>query len=297
MNNMGKFKLIAQGQDSISSDEWGPPISDYPGLLDIHVEAEGFGVRFPLRELSEHLIAAGLLEAPLADRAQADFQTFLEELLKDDFMSVTKLWETDMPGGSSFYVKAYLRKGRLRNIRPLLKASLQFLNGWRVKLSAGKPSKHKEPKVQATSPNFNHKKVAENTAAKWEDELYKQIIEQYHLRSTISFSRLNFLVFDANIFFLDCGWWHSIGGSPRKVADRLKQSGLPVVYVSVLKCARGWIPYFARSRPEELGLGWHDAGIELDAGSLALNNLMVIARSKLAPEPRAKERKAVGGTI
>ena len=297
MNKPGEFKLVAQGQDLISIDDWGPPISDYPGLLDLHIEAESFGVPFPLRELSEHLIAARLLEAPLADRAREDFQPFLEELLKDDFMSVTKLWETDMPGGSSFYVKAYIRKGRLRKVRPLLKASLQFLNEWRVKLEAGKASKNKEPKVQVASRISDLAKVAEIKAAKWEDELSEQIIEQYNLRSTVSFSRLNFLVFDANIFFLDCGWRHSIGGSPRKVADRLKQSGLPVVYVSVLKSSSGWSPYFARSRPEELGLGWHDASIELDAGSLALNNLMVVARSKFAPEPRAKERRAVGCTI
>ena len=74
------------------------------------------------------------------------------------------------------------------------------------------------------------------------------------------------------------GWWHSIGGDPSKVVEKLERASVPITRVKVKSSSKEWVLHFGRTRPEERGLGWYDPKIQLDGGAVDVEALLVEAQ-------------------
>jgi hypothetical protein len=103
----------------------------------------------------------------------------------------------------------------------------------------------------------------------WEEGLYQEIVQYLDNPGEPFFCRFHFLCTQrGKIYVLDRNkWWHSIGGEASKVQKRLlRQKSFHPDRVNVQKSTRGWIPYFARTRSEERGIGWNEKDLVINAG-------------------------------
>ncbi len=103
--------------------------------------------------------------------------------------------------------------------------------------------------------------LEETRQVHWEEDFYRQIVSYLGKPEEAFFCRLNFLCTDqGKVYFINIkGWWHSVCGDTFNILQRLqRKDGQLVEIVEAKNSSRGWIPYFARSREEERGVGWHD---------------------------------------
>ncbi len=116
--------------------------------------------------------------------------------------------------------------------------------------------------------DLQNEDLAQERGAQWEDELFQQIIQYLDNPDQLFFCRLHFLCTDkGEIYVLDKEkWWHTLTGEVSHVRKRLEDlNGHYLNFVRIRKSKRGWIAYFARSRPEERGLGWNDKSLIVEA--------------------------------
>jgi len=143
----------------------------------------------------------------------------------------------------------------------------------------------KDNNISEVSDLQNEDLTQEHRAAQWEEELFQQIIRYLDNPDKPFFCRLNFLCTDkGKVFVLDTEnwwhilsgevspvrerdkWWHTLKGEVSYVRERLEDlNDHPLDLVRVRKSSRGWIPYFARTRSEERGVGWNDKRLIIEA--------------------------------
>jgi hypothetical protein len=261
-----RWKKIGEGDDFISEDDWSQPISDYPNLLQIVNICESEEQSFPDVELTKHLksfdIYAEIRSLPVCT------EDLLEDILGENFCVSSESWGGESPGQSGFYRTAKIRIGRFREIRRRLAAAEKFITVWsnNVELKINSTSQSVRPQLKAKIKSSSNPPQSTGTSQeikqqKWQKEIVEKIIEA--IRDKKVYCRLNFLVYDGIVFFLDTSWWHSTGDT-QGVADVLIGQGLPLIKCNVIETQRGWIPHFSRRKEEEDGLGWNEPTLKVE---------------------------------
>jgi hypothetical protein len=292
MNRDG-YRLVGEGDGGISPSDWGQPIANCPGLLSIHDDCESCGYEFPVGDLSEFLLDRNLLRQPLTDEVGSDLIHLLEALLGDDIDIHREHYDHNMPGASGVYYHVYLRGERTGAAESSLKVVEEFIDRWRqlsglalaVKAQVDEKVAKKARAEGERRASERHALERQSLAAQqWEEELFQQIQQSLLSAPPSAFARLHFMLYRGRVFFLEKqGWWHSIGGDPLRVLEKLDRVGVPVTKVKVRSSSKGWVPHFGRTRPEERGFGWYDPIIQLDGGAVEIDALIVEARSTLKP--------------
>ena len=283
--------MVGEGDDGISSSEWGQPISNCSVLLSIHSDCESCGYEFPVDELSEFLLDKKLLRKPLSYVVGSDLKKLLEELLGDDLDIHCERYDHNMPGASGVYHRAYLRDDRTAAVESALKIVEEYLDEWQQSSGLASAVKAQEAEAAAKNAKAEEEKRASESHAlerqaiakrEWEEGLFQEVQHALLSARSSAFARLHFMVFSGRVYFLEKqGWWHSIGGDPLKVVQMLESANIPVTKVKVKSSSKGWVPHFGRTRPEERGFGWFDPTIQLDGGSVEVDAFIVEARSTL----------------
>jgi hypothetical protein len=287
------YRLVGEGDDGISSSEWGEPISNCPVLLSIHSDCESCGYDFPVHELSKFLLDKKLLRKPLSYDVGSDLIELLEALLGDDIDIHCEHYDHNMPGASGVCYHAYLRDERTAAIVSTLRMVEDYLNEWRRSSGLASEVKAQEDETAAKKAKAEEQRRASERHAQerealatqeWEDGLVQQIQQSLLSAPHSAFARLHFMVFRGRVFFLEKqGWWHSIGGDPLKVVEKLERAGVPITKVKVKSSSKGWVPHFGRTRSEECDFGWYDSTIQLDGGSTEIDAFLFEARQTLKP--------------
>lgn len=276
---------IGEGDDVISADECGAPVSSYSDLLSLHAECESFDLDLPLDGLSAFLRSNGV--ALIFDQLACDSTAaFLTQLLGPYARLEQKRWDGDQPGGSGIIVRVYVDQMALTQISSILDRAQDYIRSWKEasgltetlsKFEHAKLLEESEKHVEAAAEkaNIDARQLAEVEA--WEQQLLIDVMSATQNQNAPPYARLNFLVANGVIFFIDSGWWHSLKGDPRNVVLKLETSGTGVVRCKVLGTSKGWIPYFARTAVEQCGLGWDDESLTLEANPIELNSIMIAA--------------------
>jgi hypothetical protein len=282
MNRDG-YRLVGEGDDGISSSDWGYPISNCPVLLSIHSDCESCGHKFPADELSEFLSEKKLLSKPLAYEVSSDLMELLEALLGDDLDIHREHYDHNMPEASGVYYHAYLRDERIASAVSTLKVVEDYLDEWRQSSGLASAVKAQEDEAAAKKAKAEEERRASERHAlerqalatrEWEEGLFQEVQQALLSMRPSAFARLHFMVFRGRVFFLEKqGWWHSISGDPLKVVQMLERASIPVTKVKVKSSSKGWVPHFGRTRPEERGFGWYDPTIQIDGGSVDVDAL------------------------
>ena len=121
---------------------------------------------------------------------------------------------------------------------------------------------------QASSPDLNRDANSITQSARWEEDLFQQISRYLENPKEPFFCRIHFLcTAKKRVYFLDTPrWWHTLRGDVSKVEKQISRQGkYPIDHINTSNSSRGWIPYFARKRSEELGVGWNDNGLIIKA--------------------------------
>ncbi len=292
MNRDG-YRLVGEGNDGISSADWGEPISNCSVLLSIHCDCEACGYEFPVDELSEFLLDKELLRKPLSYEVGSDLKKLLEELLGDGLDIHRERYDHNMPGASGVYYRAYLRDDRTAAAESALKIVEEYLDEWQQSSGLASAVKAQQAEAAAKKAKAEEERRASERHAlerqalatqEWEEGLFQEVQQALLSARSSAFARLHFMVFSGRVYFLEKqGWWHSLGGDPLKVVQMLERASIPVTKVKVKSSSKGWVPHFGRTRPEERDFGWYDATIQLDGGSVEADALIAEARNTLEP--------------
>lgn len=268
-----RLRLVGEGDDQIR--DWNSPISDYYNIVSICDQCSEFGYDFPLVELQRELEKHNVLSNLKSAKAFDDTTVFLEALLSPYFHTSNSAWGGESPGRTGVFKRAYLELGQTKQLRRVLQITDAFIARWSESSglnAAVEACRSKsviaqrvaaEKKAAATS-DFHRDQILAKEA--WEDQLFSQIQAAVNQKSSKAFCRFNFLVHNGIVFFLNRAWWHSTKGSISAVVERLERvPDVTLVRCEVGKTRFGWIPHFARTREEELVVGWRETGIEVIA--------------------------------
>jgi len=266
-----RMRLVGEGDDGIQ--DWSPPIGDYHHVINVCNLCAEPDVEFPLLELNNALKKFGKPYKSISVSDLDDVTSFLESLLSPYLDVSHSSWGGDSPGQSGVFVSAHLQLGHTKEVRRILQATDDFIGKWSESSGLNAAIKAAEAKHASDLIAEASKKAAENRQFKqeqqlqeklWEDNIFSEVLAAVQPRSSMAFCRFNFLVHKGVVFYLDRGWWHSTKGSVSNVAERLEGTdNVTLVRCAVKKTKNGWIPYFGRSREEELSIGWRETGIEI----------------------------------
>lgn len=257
-----KHRLVGWGDDGIS--EWRSPLADYYSLSIAIDYCEQVGVDFPIKKLISTLIKSGFnIKASRAYSITSTADIF-EALLKPYFRVDYERWGGDSPGRSGVYQTAFLQLGHTKELRKILKQADGFIADWLDSTGVNKEYAALMIKTNvSTKPiPFQESKQAGNLQQQWEDELFNQV--EIAVKADQKLIRLNYLVFQGVIFYLNRSWFHSLTGSVENVTNRLRGAGFKVVDIEVVSTYVGWIPYYARRNKEELHIGWNEKTIKIN---------------------------------
>jgi hypothetical protein len=284
-SNREEWICIGEGDDVISGDDWGAPVATYTDLLSLHVDCESFAVDLPLDELSAYLEANG--DSPTFDQSAFDStEEFLAQLLGSFARLEHERWDAGQPGGSGVVVRFYIDQRAISQIRSILDRAEEYVRSWKEasglaetisSYQSAKQFEVEERLVAADAEKVDADARRQADAEAWEQQLLQDVLSAAQDENAGPYVRLNFLVANRTVFFIDSGWWHSLKGDPRNVARSLEQNGLKIVRCKVLGTQKGWVPYFARTVPEQNGFGWDDESISLEATPIEFNPAMVSA--------------------
>jgi len=269
-----EWLCVAEGEDVIELSGWGEPISLYPEVLRLHNDCESFGFEPPFEELKA-LLGGNGISIGFSASAYSTTEQFLAEILGQNFRLDLEHWDSDQPGCSGTTVRAYVRSASVPDICKVLDVVRDYLEEWRHSSGLKAQLDDFERANKSIGAKGGH------DTHQWENDLYVSIVASVDSASQVPYSRLNFLVVDRTVFFIDSGWWHSLGGDPMNVAQRLVNDGVRVVRCEVVKTEKGWVPYFARTAPEQKGFGWWDESLVLQAASEVEQKEMMSAWKKL----------------
>lgn len=260
--NPKKHRVVGQGDDVIS--EWLSPLADYHSLTIALDYCEQVGVNFPIKELISTLIKSGLNIKAARSYSITSTADIFETLLKPYFRVDCERWGGDSPGRSGVYQTAYLQLGHTKELRKILKQADEFITDWLDSTGVNKEYAALEIKTKiSTKQTFSQEiNQTENLQQQWEDKLFNQV--ETAVKKNKQLIRLNYLVFQGVIFYLNRSWWHSLIGSVENVANRLRSTGLKVVDIEVVSTDVGWIPYFARRNKEEPNIGWNEKTLKIN---------------------------------
>ena len=273
---------IGEGDDVISGGDWGAPVASYTDLIYLHCHCESFDFDLPLDELSANLQSGG--GGPIFD--QLAFNTteeFLTQLLGPYARLEHERWDGDQPGCSGFIVRFYVDQRALTQICSILDRAQEYIRSWKEasglaeaisNFENAKRLEEQEKRVVADAKKANAEAQRQADVDAWEQQLLNDVLAATYDQNAKPYARLNFLVANGSVFFIESRWWHSLKGDPTKVAKSLETSGTIVVRCKVLGTSKGWIPYFARTAPEQSGLGWDDETLTLEASNIELNPAM-----------------------
>jgi hypothetical protein len=285
------MRLVGEGDDQIR--DWRSPIADYPNITALCDYCSEFDFEFPVTELQIELEKLGKPRQKVSARDMDDASSFLEALLSPYFHVSRSAWGGESPGRSGVFKRGYLELGHTKQLRKVLQITNEFIVQWSessglnaaIEVATAKRQIEKqlveEEKVVATS-DFQRDEVLQKEA--WEDQLFYQILQATHTKSSRAFCRFNFLVHNRIVFYLDRAWWHSTKGSVSAVAERLERvENLTLVRCEVGKTRFGWIPHFGRTREEEITVGWREPGIEVTAANRWADRLSEAMRAEKNP--------------
>ena len=257
-----KHRVVGQGDDVIS--EWLSPLADYHSLTIALDYCEQVGVDFPIKELISTLIKSGLNIKAARSYSITSTADIFETLLKPYFKVDYERWGGDSPGRSGVYQTAYLQLGHTKELRKILKQADEFITDWLDSTGVNKEYAALEIKTKtSTKPTLSHEtSQTEILQQHWEDELFNQV--KIAVQGNQQLIRLNYLVFQGVIFYLNRSWWHSLTGSVENVTDRLRGAEFKVVDIEVVSTNVGWIPYFARRNKEEPNIGWNEKTLKIN---------------------------------
>jgi len=199
----------------------------------------------------------------------------LEALLSPYFSTSNSAWGGESPGRSGAYKRAYLELGQTKRLRKILRITNNFIAKWSefsgldaaidlVQSEAQIDKSVEAGKRAIAASDFQQGQRLWREA--WEDQLFTQVLAAANQKGAKAFCRFNFLVHNGVVFYLNRDWWHSTKGSVSAVGKRLESvNNVKLVRCEVQKTRHGWIPYFGRTREEELGVGWRETGIEVTA--------------------------------
>ena len=257
-----KHRVVGQGDDVIS--EWLSPLADYHSLTIALDYCEQVGVDFPIKELISTLIKSGLNIKAARSYSITSTADIFETLLKPYFRVDYERWGGDSPGRSGVYQTAFLQLGHTKELRKILKQADGFIADWLDSTGVSKEYAALMIKTNvSTKPiSFQESKQSENLQQQWEDELFNQV--EIAVKANQKLIRLNYLVFQGVIFYLNRSWFHSLTGSVENVTNRLRVAGFKVVDIEVVSTYVGWIPYYARRNKEELHIGWNEKTLKID---------------------------------
>lgn len=269
-----EWLCVAEGEDTIELSGWGAPISLYPEILRLHNDCESFGFEPPLEELKA-LLGANGMSIEFSASAYSTTEQFLADILGQNFRLELEHWDSGQPSCSGVSIRAYVRSASIPEICRVLDEVKDYLDDWSHSSGLTSQLDDFEQAKQCVDAIENHR------THRWEDDLYTSVVASVDSASQAPYCRLNFLVVDGTVFFIDSGWWHSLGGDPMNVAQRLVNDGVRVVRCKVLSARKGWVPYFARTAPEQKGFGWWDESLVLQAASEVEQKEMMSAWQKL----------------
>jgi hypothetical protein len=270
-----EWLCVAEGEGVIELSGWGQPISLYPEVLRLHNDCESFGFEPPLEELKA-LLGGNGISIEFSTSAYSTIEQFLADILGQNFRLDLEHWDSGQPSCSGASIRAYVRSASVPEICRVLDVVRDYLEEWRHSSGLKAQLDAFERAEQCVDAKGNH------DAHQWESDLYASIVASVDSASQVPYCRLNFLVVDRTVFFINSGWWHSLGGDPMNVAQRLVNDGVRVVRCKVLRTKKGWVPYFARTAPEQKGFGWWDESLVLQAASETEQEEMMSAWHKLS---------------
>ncbi len=280
-----QWVCVGEGDDVISPDEWRSPVADYKHLLDLHNNGESFDFSLPLEELSVHLKSYGFSTVFEQDGFDST-EGFLTQLLFPHGRLEHEPWDSDSPGCSGVMVRFYIDRQALSQICGVLDRAEEFIKRWENESGLAEAIRDykntqcisaEANRTSAENAKVDRERQEQADAEAWEHQLLMDVISAIQNRDVQPYSRLNFLVANCTVFFIDNGWWHSLKGDPRNTALLLEASGTKIVRCKVLKSDKSWIPYFARTASEQKGLGWNDETLLLEAVQKEFNPAMISA--------------------
>jgi hypothetical protein len=253
-----KHRIVGLGDDVI--DDWRSPLADYNLLINSLAHCDEVGIDFPIKDLTTFLIKRGFDLKESDSYSILSSEDMFEAILNPHLRISNEGWGGDSPGRSGVYKTAYLELGHTREIRKILKQAEKFMVNWIESTSDKKARNSLAIKTNVvTKQNTQNDNETEIRRQQWEDDLFNQL--EIAVKRNQRLIRLNYLVFQGVIFYLDRSWWHSLVGSVKNVTNRLRTAGFKVIDVEVISTKIGWIPYFARHNEEEKNLGWNEKTI------------------------------------
>jgi hypothetical protein len=256
-----KYRIVGRGDDVIC--DWYTPLTDYHSLINALTHCEEIGVKFPIQELISYLIQRGYGVKDSGSYSILSTEDLFEALLYPHFRISNEAWGGDSPGRSGVYKTAYLELGHTKEIRKILKESEQFIFDWLELSEVNEPYVTSIIKIDSLSKQAtqeNNETIIRRQ--QWEDSLFNQV--EIAVKGNQELTKLNYLVFQGVIFYLNRSWWHSLVGSVENVTNRLRSAGFQVIDIEVTSTQIGWIPYFARHNDEEPNLGWDEKTIKIN---------------------------------
>lgn len=255
-----KFRVVGEGDDAISN--WHSPLAEYHSLTVALDYCEQANVEFPIKNLISTLINLGFNFKKARSYSITSSVDIYEVILHPYFKIENKKWGGDSPGRSGVYQTAYLQLGHTRELRKILKQTDKFLNEWLKSSVVIKENEDFKIKINASTKSTLPQITNKNTQQLWEDELFNQV--EVAVKGNQKLTRLNYLVFQGVIFYLNRSWWHSLTGSVKNVTNRLRSAGFEVVDIEVVSTEIGSIPYFARRNEEEPNIGWNEKNLKIN---------------------------------
>jgi hypothetical protein len=285
MTDSERWICIAEGDDGIARDGWAALMATYKHLLSLHNNCDSFAFELPLDELSDYLQSCGV--SALFDEVAFDStHGMLEQLLAPHARVEYESWDADAPGCSGVYVRVFIDEAALPQVCAILDKSEAFIARWMDESGLSAAIRHYEEAENIARMNAvraaalekaDRERKDQDEVDAWEQKLLAEVLGARQSQHAQPYCRLNFLVANDAIFFLDTGWWHSLKGDPRNVALHLERQGIDVVRCKVVISKKGWIPYFGRTAQEQRGLGWDDETLLPEALSPEMNQSMMSA--------------------
>lgn len=284
-DDFDQWLCVGEGNDVISYDEWCSPVADYKHVLALHNNGESFDFSLPLEELSAHLKLYGFSTVFDQDGLSST-EGFLTQLVAPHGRLEQESWDSDSPGCSGVTVSFYIDRQALSHVCGVLDRADKFIERWENESGLAEAIRNYENtkcisaeanRTSAENAKVDWQRQKQADAAAWEHQLLVDVISAIQNKVVQPYSRLNFLVANNTVFFIDNGWWHSLKGDPRNTALLLEDMGTKLVRCKVLKSDKSWIPHFARTANEQKGLGWNDETLLLETVQKELNPAMISA--------------------
>ena len=292
-----RTRIVGRDDENSGNWEWQKPLTDYWTVLDISKECESNGMRLPMPALLEYMRARGI---PLPRiRASRSWSTgdLLACILEPYLSTDVARFDADMPGFSGSAAVAVLTLGHTRDVRRRLRIAQKFLETWSASSGLNKRVEIADQRRDAERRESESRKAREHAAmvlreeerklaaadavARWEEQLHAEVSNALKQRGSDPYCRLNFLVHEGVVFFLQRGWWHTLPGNPHNVAAALEAHGVPLVRLAVTRTGFGHIPYFGRRHAEEPCVGWGERSLEVEEPAPGLAAKLAQARSLL----------------